>query len=176
MVIFQYKLYIFGIHLWTVLYPKPCYNEPYYKEAVVYSILILTLYIANKLCTKPLPTYASYFIIVWIIFSGTLEPFKQYGTEQSTDHGESVLWAANFTIRLYSYQASVTEYGIYPKYWSTLSTYHTCPESLNSPFYYLLMCLKCCCMYGKQYWTWSDAFCGIWSGSTLFAKAYLSNT
>ena len=36
MVIFQYNLYIFEIHLWTVLYPKPCYNEPCYKEVVVY--------------------------------------------------------------------------------------------------------------------------------------------
>ena len=35
MVIFQYNLYIFGIHLWTVLYPKPCYNEPCYKEVEV---------------------------------------------------------------------------------------------------------------------------------------------
>ena len=37
MVIFQYNLYIFGIHLWTVLYPKPCYNEPCYKEVEVYA-------------------------------------------------------------------------------------------------------------------------------------------
>ena len=36
MVIFQYNLYIFGIHFWTVLYPKPCYNEPCYKEVEVY--------------------------------------------------------------------------------------------------------------------------------------------
>ena len=36
MIIFQYNLYIFGIHLWTVLYPKPCYNEPCYKEVEVY--------------------------------------------------------------------------------------------------------------------------------------------
>ena len=36
MVIFQYNLYIFGIHLWTVLYPKPYYNEPCYKVVVVY--------------------------------------------------------------------------------------------------------------------------------------------
>ena len=34
----QYNLYIFGIHLWTVLYPKPCYNELCYKEVVVYII------------------------------------------------------------------------------------------------------------------------------------------
>ena len=34
MVIFQYNLYIFGIHLWTVLYSKPCYNEPCYKKVV----------------------------------------------------------------------------------------------------------------------------------------------
>ena len=51
---------------------------------------------------------------------------------------------------------------IYPKYWDTLSTYHTCHEDWNSPFYYLLMCLKCCCMYGKQCRPWSDAaFCGV---------------
>ena len=36
MVIFQYNLYIFGIHLRTVLYPKPCYNEPCYNEVEVY--------------------------------------------------------------------------------------------------------------------------------------------
>ena len=36
MVIFQYTLYNFGIHLWPVLYPKPCYNEQCYKEVVVY--------------------------------------------------------------------------------------------------------------------------------------------
>ena len=36
MVIFQYNLYIFGIHLWTVLDPKQCYNELCYKEAEVY--------------------------------------------------------------------------------------------------------------------------------------------
>ena len=30
-------------------------------------------------------------------------------------------------------------------------------------------------MNGKQYRPWSDAmFCGVWSGSTLFAQAYLS--
>ena len=36
MVIFQYNLYIFGIHLRTVLYPKQCYNEPCYKEVAMY--------------------------------------------------------------------------------------------------------------------------------------------
>ena len=61
------------------------------------------------------------------------------------------------------------------KYWDTLSTYHTAPKIWNSSFYYLLMCPKYCCMCGKQCWPWSDAtFCGIWSGSTLFAKAYMS--
>ena len=36
MVIFQYNLYIFGIHLRTVLYSKPRYNEPCYNEVEVY--------------------------------------------------------------------------------------------------------------------------------------------
>ena len=40
MVIFQYNLYIFAIRLWTMLYPKPCYNEPCYKEVVVYISLM----------------------------------------------------------------------------------------------------------------------------------------
>ena len=38
MVIFLYNLYIFGINLWTMLYPKPCYNEPCYKEVNVYFV------------------------------------------------------------------------------------------------------------------------------------------
>ena len=62
-----------------------------------------------------------------------------------------------------------------PKYWTPLSTDHTCPKVWNSPFYYLLMCLKYCCIYGKQCRPWSEAgFCGIWSGFTLFAEACLS--
>ena len=32
MVIFQYNLYIFWIHLWTALHPKPCYNKPVIKK------------------------------------------------------------------------------------------------------------------------------------------------
>ena len=66
-------------------------------------------------------------------------------------------------------------YHIYSKYWDTLSTYHTCPKICNSPFYYLLMCLKYCCMYSKQCRPWLFAlFFSVWSGSTLFAKAYQS--
>ena len=36
MVIFLYNLYIFRIHHKTVLYPKSCYNEQFYKEVYVY--------------------------------------------------------------------------------------------------------------------------------------------
>ena len=64
MVIFQYKLYIFWIHLWTMLYPKPCYNKPCYKEIVVYmsyllirccfffnpNVLIFFLFFHEKVC------------------------------------------------------------------------------------------------------------------------------
>ena len=53
-----------------------------------------------------------------------------------------------------------------PKYWDTLTPNHTCPKIWNSPFYYLLMCLKYCWMGGKQRRPWSDAaFCSIWSFS-----------
>ena len=43
MVIFLYNLYIFGIHLRTVFYPKLCYNELCYKEVVVDSDKLLSL-------------------------------------------------------------------------------------------------------------------------------------
>ena len=70
---------------------------------------------------------------------------------------------------------SVEKYHNNPKYWDTLSTYHTCPKIWNSPFYYLSMCLKYCCMYSKQCRPRSDAeFCSVWSWSTLFARTYLS--
>ena len=65
----------------------------------------------------------------------------------------------------------------YPKYWDTLPAYYTFPKIWNSPLYYLLMCLKYCCMFGKQWRPWPDPalwFCGIRSGPTQFAKAYLS--
>ena len=78
-------------------------------------------------------------------------------------------WVAN------SIDPDQMTYDIYPKYWDILSIHHTCLKIWNSAFYYLLMCLKYYCMYGKQCRPWSDAaFCGIWSGSTLFAKAYHS--
>ena len=46
---------------------------------------------------------------------------------------------------------ALTTHRIFSKYWDILSTYHTCPTIWNIPFYYLLMCLKYCCMYGKQW-------------------------
>ena len=62
-----------------------------------------------------------------------------------------------------------------PYLWDTLSTDHTCPKIWNSPFCCLLMCPKYCCMFAKQCRPWSDAaFCSIWSGSTLFVKACMS--
>ena len=61
---------------------------------------------------------------------------------------------------------SKTVLSIYPKYLDTLTIYHTCTKFWRSLFYYLLMCLKYFCIYGKQCRPWSDAtFCGIWSGS-----------
>ena len=51
MVIFQYNVYIFGIHLWTVLYPKLYYNELCYKEVVylVETLGQLMLYLYKNL-------------------------------------------------------------------------------------------------------------------------------
>ena len=37
-------------------------------------------------------------------------------------------------------------YRIYPKYWDTLTIYDTCPNCWNSPFWYLFLCLKYCCV------------------------------
>ena len=66
------------------------------------------------------------------------------------------------------------KYHIYSKYLDTWTPYHTGPKIWTSPSKKLLICLKNCWLIGKQYRPWSDAaFCSIWSGSTLFAKAYL---
>ena len=48
MVILQYNLYIFGIHLRTMLYQKPCYNEPCYKEVEVQLVFIIYITILYR--------------------------------------------------------------------------------------------------------------------------------
>ena len=58
MVIFQYNLYIFGIHLRTMLYPKLCYNELCYKEVEVYFEYIQRFTLFNKIMTL---TYFSWY-------------------------------------------------------------------------------------------------------------------
>ena len=71
------------------------------------------------------------------------------------------VWLSVLTLTLRSF-AFRLHYHIYFKYWDTLSTYHTCLKIGNSPSYHLLMCLKYCCMYGKQGRPWSDTmFCNI---------------
>ena len=58
----------------------------------------------------------------------------------------------------------------YPNHPDAWSPYFTCPKTWTSPFYYLLKCLNFCSISGKQYMPRSDAaFCGVWSGPTLFA-------
>ena len=65
------------------------------------------------------------------------------------------------------------DYHIYPKYCDTFP-YYTGPKIWTCSYCYLLIS-KICCMSSKQYGPCSDApFCGIWSGSTLFAQARLS--
>ena len=83
MVIFQYNLYIFGIHLWTVLYPKPCDNEPYYTEVEVYldyyvtyiwTVLKLLLTLTTSQCFSSQVVWLSYNmkVIPWTWVSGTV--------------------------------------------------------------------------------------------------------
>ena len=68
---FQYNLYIFGIHLWTVLYPKPCYNKLCYKEVVVY-VGFFPIYV---LCLSEIRTQMM--MMIWCFMSlSTL--FKSY--------------------------------------------------------------------------------------------------
>ena len=43
-----------------------------------------------------------------------------------------------------------TWYPLLSRPMDTLSAYHICPKIWNSLFYFILMCLNCCCMYGKQ--------------------------
>ena len=97
--------------------------------------------------------------------------------DSANAHAHIGLLCSRMALRLIFFTIRITysECRIYPKYWDTLSTHHTCPKIWNSPFCYPLMYLKCCCMYSKQCRPWSDAaFCGVWSGSTLLTKTYLS--
>ena len=65
-------------------------------------------------------------------------------------------------------------YRIYPKYSNTSTPYHTCSNIWTSTIYYPMLCQNCL-MSGKQCRPWWDAaFCGVSSGSTLFAPASLS--
>ena len=62
------------------------------------------------------------------------------------------------------------------KYSDVFTLYHSCKIWTGS-FYYLFICPQSGWLSGKYCRLWSNAmstFCGIWSGSALFAKAYLS--
>ena len=87
-----------------------------------------------------------------------------------------ILWISSLIFLYYPKQVN---HRILPKYWATLSTFVLTILALKFEKVHstvrLLMGLKYRCMYGKQCWSWSNAaFCGVWSGSTLFAKACLS--
>ena len=59
-------------------------------------------------------------------------------------------------------------YSIYLKYLNTSFHYHTCSKIWASTIYYPMLCLKNCCMSGKQFRSWWDAmFCSASSGSTV---------
>ena len=49
-------------------------------------------------------------------------------------------------VRIYCHVKPISLSNIFT-YWDTFSIYHTCPKIWKSPFCYLLMCLKFCCMY-----------------------------
>ena len=55
MVIFQYNLFIFGIHLWTMLCPKPCDKEPCYKEVEVYMFSWSNKKNISTFCSRKVP-------------------------------------------------------------------------------------------------------------------------
>ena len=61
----------------------------------------------------------------------------------------------------------------------TLAPYQTCPK-ISTRLVSILLVVdmsKDYWMTGKQWRPWSDTvFCSVWSGSTLFAQAYLSVT
>ena len=64
---------------------------------------------------------------------------------------------------------------IYRKYSDSLTLYNTCSKTWTSAIYYLNSLPNNCWMSGKQRRSWWDvAFCGVSSGSTLFAQACLS--
>ena len=92
MVIFQYILYIFGIHLWTVLYPKPCYNEPCYKEGEVY-ICFLYCY-CNQLFPRNWITSLSTYDIISLKKkkNNKMMPSKGTAMKKPLENSLAILW------------------------------------------------------------------------------------
>ena len=86
MVIFQYNLYIFGIHLWTMLYPKLYYKEQCYKEVVVYLLWRALSYLEPCFSTE--------------VYMGRVKQKRaKFAYSDHSIHGESIVRAFAF----YSY-------------------------------------------------------------------------
>ena len=64
-----------------------------------------------------------------------------------------------------------------PNIWDTVTSYYISylTQTFNNIIFLLFDLSKNCWMSGKQWRPWSDtALCGVWSGSSLFAQACLS--
>ena len=108
---------------------------------------------------------------------GTSNEYPQHMLFWSNKKNNNTLWLKSCLN--WSYDAytlfRIFYYHITQKYWDTHTPYYSCPKTLNNSIGLCIDMYKNCWMSGKQCRPWSDAmFCGIWSGSTLFAQAYLS--
>ena len=109
----------------------------------------------------------------WTWSSLLNQKIKLFASEHQPDINQKIVLPANtfsnFGKLLYAQDYTTEQYNYCsnPKYLDTLTPYHTCPV--------IWMSVKFCCVWGKQCRPRSNAAQrGVWSGSTLFANACLS--
>ena len=133
---------------WRLLmHEKPClipilmsYEESKWASSSKKVPLKMNRFRSSGACTKYLPGLCSPFIQSLVSndsISGQWRPWSDCASAQS----ELSLCCPHDSkaILLCGAQRCII-YHIYPKYWDTVTAYHTCPKNLTSPFYYLLMC------------------------------------
>ena len=109
------------------------------------------------------------------LFHGHLWPLSSLEAKTESDYDELNEKRLLCTVFIHKNLSYLQLWLPYLPYLDTSTPYHSCPKIWTRTIYRLMLCLKNYWKSGKQCGPWWDAtFCGISSGSTLFAQACLS--
>ena len=80
---------------------------------------------------------------IWLKYLYQILNVKSASWATQSDSVAQIIICPSIHIHTYTILIiKMQKYHIYPKYWSILSSYHTCHKIWKSPFYYLLLYLK----------------------------------